>query len=182
MRSDGIRTPADLKLRCIVDPDTACWHWRGARDLNNRPSFWFPPLRAVASIGVACSFWKTGARPAKGAMWHSFCNTTDCANPAHRRAGNRSTQMLSLKMVRSPLVRARQAAGKRKVSKLTDADVAAIYGSSMTLQQIMDRYGVCRSYACQLRKGTKRKSTAAPQSSIFSIGVAMNALKLRVAA
>ncbi len=181
-RQDGIRTPADLKLRCVVDPDTACWHWKAARDVNNRPSFWFPPIKAVASIGVACAWWKTGKRPEKGSAWHAVCNTPDCANPAHRRCGDRSTQMLALKIVRSPLVRARQAQGKRLHSKLTDADVAAIRGSTMTLQQIMDRYGICRSYACQLRRGVKRATLVAPQSSVFAIGAAMNSLNLKVAA
>ena len=168
IRSDGIRTAADLMLRCTVDEQTKCWHWKGARDSSGRPSVWLPAIRAVGSIGVACAVFATGNRPERGTAWHAICATPHCANPAHRTCGTRSSQMLALKMTRTPLQVARVSSGKRAKSKLTQADVHSIRAGSMTLKQIAAQHGISIGYACEVRSGKRRADLAAPASSVFA--------------
>ena len=167
-RNNGIRTAADLMDRCKVDSDTACWHWHGARDAHGRPSMWCPALSSTVSLGVLSALLRTGHRPAKGTAWHCQCTTRDCANPAHRTPGTRSSQMLALRMQRTPAQRAKVAAGKRKGGKLTDADVEAIRNGGLLLREIVARYGISTGYACEVRSGKRRADLAAPGSSVFA--------------
>ena len=164
----GIRAAADLMLRCKVDVDTSCWEWHGARDARGRPSTWCPGLQATVSLGVLAAYLRTGQRPAKGTAWHCLCKTPDCANPAHRTAGTRSSQMLALRMRRTPAQRAKVAAGRRLVGKLTEADVAVIRDGGLLLREIVARYGISTSYACEVRSGKRRADLAAPGSSVFA--------------
>lgn len=168
IRKDGIRTPADLKLRCIVDPLTGCWDWRGARDGNGRPSLWLPAIGSRVSLGVACAVFATGKRPERGTAWHTTCGSSACANPAHRICGTRSSQMLSLKLVRTPLQRAKVSASKRATAKLSEADVQDIRSCDLTLDQIAAKFDICVGYACEVRSGKRRLDLAAPASSVFA--------------
>ena len=174
-RSDGIRTPEDLKLRCRVDEHTDCWHWPGGTDGNGRPSFRFPPLGGITvSAGMAAAFWRTGERPKKGTAWHAMCGSGDCVNPAHRRCGTRKTQMRALRLVKLPLDRAKISAARLKNSPLSAADVAEIREKGLTVQEIVDRWGISRGYASSVRTGRARHTTVAPQSSVFAMGAALH--------
>lgn len=165
----GVRSVDDIKDRCVIDDITGCWAWRAARDSNGAPSLQLPALGRVVSLGVAIGFFLTGAAPAPGVVWHCTCETRQCANPAHRKAGNRSTQMLAAKLTRSPQTRARMMAGKRRGAKLSQADADEIRGSSLKLTEIMARYGITKGYACEIRAGKRRAPLAAPGSSVFSL-------------
>lgn len=167
-RHGGVRTIADLKDRCVVDEITGCWIWRAARDSNGVPSLQYPPLGRVVSLGVAIGHLRTGEPSPPGVVWHRTCETRQCANPDHREAGTRSTQMLAAVIKRSPQTRAKITAGKRRASKLSEADVAEIRGSDMKLAEIMERYSITRGYACELRSGKRRAPLAAPGSSAFA--------------
>ena len=166
--SYGVRTITDLQDRCIVDDITGCWLWRAARDSNGTPSLQYPPLGRVVSLGVAIGHLLTGQPAERGVVWHRNCETRQCANPAHRVAGTRSTQMLSAGIKRGPQARARIIAGKRRAAKLSEADADEIRGSAMTLAEIVQRYGITRSYACEVRSGKRRAPLAAPGSSAFA--------------
>jgi hypothetical protein len=176
-RADGIRTQDDLQLRCVVDPDTLCWHWRGATDSNGRPSFRFPPLGgAIVSAGVAAAYWRTGERPKRGTAWHTICRAGDCVNPQHRRCGTRKSQMLALRLKKSPLSKARISAGRLKKSRITESDIAEIRAKSLTVQEIVDRWGISRGYASNIRTGRARHTKVAPQSSVFTMGAALHSV------
>lgn len=169
IRTDGIRTLADIKLRCTVDEFTGCWHWKGAKTGGvPQPSFWFPPLARRTTIGVAVCFIKTGAEPAPGVRWHCTCETKGCANPDHRVAGNKSTQMLAAKMIRCPVQRARIAAGKRAVSKLSDEAAADIAASIEPLRVVAERHGISIGHAGRVRTGVWRRPLAGRASSVFN--------------
>lgn len=155
MRGPGINTPGDLAARCTVHRN-GCWTWKGAKDANGKPSFWFPPLQARVSLGMAACWWAVGRRPEKGEAWHIRCTTPDCANPEHRVCGNRSSQMLAARLERTLEQRLRQAAGRRKAGKLTDADVAAIKASDEPLEVLSARHGISVGYACSVRSGKAR--------------------------
>lgn len=168
IRSDGIRTAADLMLRCTVDEQTKCWHWKGALDGEGRPSMWLPAISGVGSIGVACALFATGKRPERGTAWHAVCTTPQCANPAHRVCGTRSSQMQALKLARTPLQIARITQAKRAVAKLSQEDVRAIRAGSLTLKQISEQYRIGIGYACEVRSGKRRAELAAPSASVFA--------------
>jgi hypothetical protein len=167
-RHGGVRTIDDLKDRCVVDDITGCWLWRAARDSNGVPSLQYPPLGRVVSLGVAIGHLRTGALSASGVVWHCTCETRQCANPDHRKAGTRSTQMLAAGIKRSPQTRARITAGKRLTAKVSEADATEIRGSDMKLTEIMERYSITKGYACEIRSGKRRAPLAAPGSSAFS--------------
>lgn len=166
MRTDGIRTVEDLMARCWVDPDTGCWHWRFARDSKALPSLRLAPLNRTVSLGVAACYFATGAAPKPGQMWHCTCTTPNCANPEHRRAGDRSSQMRAASLTRTPLQRARISAGKRAASHLTDGQRAEIAGSTEILRVLAERYGVSVSGAQKLR--TARAPDPKAGFSVFS--------------
>ena len=166
----GIRTADDLMGRCKVEVITGCWIWNAARDMHGRPSLWIPALQRVGSLGIMASVLATGEGPKPGAAWHSVCGNRDCANPAHRKEGNRSSQMLAHGMKRDPAQRARIARARRaKAGKLTDADVMVIRTGGMTLDQITARFGICKGYASEVRAGRRPLHVgAAPGSSVFA--------------
>lgn len=163
----GVRTIAGLKDRCVVDEITGCWLWRFARNSKGAPSLQYPPLGRVVSLGVAIGHLRTGKPPKPGVVWHCTCETRQCANPDHRRAGTRSSQMLAAGIKRSPQTRAKIIAGKRRTSKVSDADVSEIRASTMTLAEISQRYNITEGYACEIRSGKRRSPLAAPGSSVF---------------
>jgi hypothetical protein len=163
----GIRTRADLKSRCTVDVDTGCWRWTGARDVNGQPRLWLPALCTVVTLGVAACYIRTGARPEKGQIWHAVCATRECANPAHRAPGTRSSLMLGLGMQRTPLQRAHYSAGRRARDELSEADIEFIRSCGLTLREICARVGISENYARSVRRGLPNQ-VAAPGSSVFN--------------
>lgn len=170
IRTDGLRTVQDLMDRCRVDDETGCWIWSYGRDPNGRPTTWLPEQGRRVSLGVAIGFLKTGLAPEKGVVWHCICTTTNCANPKHRRAGNRSSQMLAAKLTRSPLAKAYIAATKRRTSKLSDESAAAIRASDEILKVLAERYGVSISMCSLIRRQVRRRPLAAAGSSVFNFG------------
>lgn len=166
----GIRSIADIKARCWVDDITGCWHWRMATDANGSPSLWLPALNTSTSMGVAIGFLLTGKRPGKGTAWHCTCETPNCANPAHRKEGTRSTQMLAAALTREPAMRARVALSKRRTSRLSDDDCMAIRRSEEPLRVLAERYGISFSHASLIRRGEVRRELGVRGSSVFNLG------------
>ena len=166
----GIHTIADLRDRCRIDDITGCWHWAGALDGKGCGSLWLPALRRRVSLGLAICVLKTGCHPAEGVVWHTVCGTRDCANPEHRRAGDRSSQMLAAKIKRTPLQRARIAAGRRQGSRLTEQGAQEIRDSDEPLRVLAERHGISVAHACNVRNGRQRCHLAAPGSSVFNLG------------
>lgn len=159
--SRGIRTVSDLRGRCRVDdeasPATACWHWRGARDGNGTPSMWLPALRRRVTLGTAACYLRLGREPLAGEVWHCTCDTKGCANPWHRKAGNRSSQMLAAQLQRDVLTRTKIARGKRAASTLSDAACAEIRASAEPLRVLAEAHGISMSHASLVRRGVLRR-------------------------
>jgi hypothetical protein len=165
LRTDGIRTVADLRDRCRVDDLTGCWRYVGAH-ADGHPSIYLPALRKRTTAGVAICVLLTGSAPAKGVYWHVTCETTGCCNPAHRQAGDRRSQMLAAKIVRDPSERARITAGRRKVAKLTAEQAAAIRTDDRVLREIAAEHGITISSASRIKRGELWRDPAA--SSVFA--------------
>lgn len=170
IRTDGVRSVADLMARCKVDDITGCWIWGAGLDGGGRPSLWLPALKRRVSLGVAICVIRTGEPPAKGVVWHCTCETTNCANPRHREPGNRSSQMLAARMVRDAATRARIAAGKRAGSRWSEAEIAAIRESADTLHVIAKRHGISIEHASNIRRGEVRLTLGCKGASVFNLG------------
>lgn len=164
IRTDGIRTLEDLKGRCIVSDETGCWLWQGATG-EKRARLWFPPLQRTATLGVAIGFLRTGRESKPGVVWYVACDTADCANPEHRRRGDRRAQMLAAKIKRTTVQRMHMARGKQAVGKLArfGGQVAAddIRTSTEPLRVVAERYGISITTAWHIRRGEIWRPVAA---------------------
>lgn len=152
-RSDGIRTIEDIRLRCKIDEDIGCWIWAGANS-NGLPCTWFPPLRKTTSLGVAICYIRTGKPPPRGTCWHSVCGNKACVNPKHRKAGNRSSQMLAAGLKRCALVRAKISRGKRVLTDQQISEIRASHGQP--LKELAVRFGITPNYVSEIRSGYAR--------------------------
>lgn len=170
MPARGIRSVADLEARCDVDDITGCWRMktRSGRTVMN---VWYAPLGDKVSIGTLIAHLTTGAAPAPGVVWHCTCSTFNCANPAHRKKGDRSSQMLNADLRRDPATIAKIKATKRATSRLSEDDVAAIVASNDTLHALAARFDISVSYASKVRNQQCRSTAlAARSSSVFTWG------------
>lgn len=170
MPARGIRSVADLEARCDVDDITGCWRMksRSGRIVMN---VWYGPLGDKVSVGTLIAHLTTGRVPEKGVFWHCTCTTLNCANPAHRKAGDRSSQMLNADLKRAPTTIAKIKATKRAASRLSDEAVAAIVASNETLKTLSARYDISVSYASKVRNQQLRSTAvAARASSVFTWG------------
>lgn len=163
----GVYTVADLLDRCRVDEVTGCWHL-GAVPRSTH-TIRCPQLGRNVGLGVLVCVLRTGKAPAPGVVWHTTCGTRNCANPAHRRAGNRQSQMLAAQVRPSVETVARIARTKRARSALSDEQVAEIRRSTDRCADLAERYGISLTYVSHIRRGRSRRELAVP-ASVFSWG------------
>lgn len=168
----GIRTFLDLKDRCRVNEETGCWEWGLGKSGNGQACAWIPLLQRRGSLGVLICALSTGKGPAPGVVWHCTCTTPDCARPAHREAGTRSTQMLAANLARSPMTVAKITKAKRAKSRLTDAQAAEIRESTEVNRVLAERYGISMSYASMIKRGEVRRRAIVRVSSVFNLAAA----------
>ncbi len=159
MRSDGIYNFNDIKDRCVIEADTGCWLWGGSINGDGIPSIWYPALRRHPGPGVVLYHLTFGEVPPKGVFFHrkASCTNKRCMNPAHRQVGDRSSQMKAAKITRDAVVRMRISVARRRRSKLSDEDVAAIRASNETLVVLGERYGVHFDTVSKIRRGRSRR-------------------------
>jgi hypothetical protein len=166
----GIRTLEDLRQRCRIDEINGCWHFgRALRESTRAPCVRLPALdHEMVSLGVAIGFLTTGKRPAKGTMWHITCGTRLCANPEHRKAGTRATQMQACGYKPTPKTVARIARTKRSKSSLSEEDIAAIRASDAPLSELAERYGKSMAQISRIRLGQLWRPLQG--ASVFTLG------------
>lgn len=93
----GIRTVHDLMLRCRVDKDTGCWHWR-LSCVQGAPKVHFVTPDTGRRVGFrgrrAALYLAAGVdlRPGHVAFAKMKCTSLDCVNPEHCRSGTRIQQ------------------------------------------------------------------------------------------
>lgn len=149
----GIRTMADLLDRCVVDELTGCWRYRGSKSAHGEPKIWSAAIGQSVTVGTLIALFTTGERPEPGVVWRRMCETSCCANPAHRKKSDRHTASRASSAEKSPLHRARISATKRAQSKhCNEAIAAAIRASTETLRVLSERYGMSIESCSDIRR------------------------------
>lgn len=139
--------------------------WAGSRH-HGSARVWIPGFGPQA-MTFAVHYLQTGERPAKGSMLVPQCGHTDCANPEHRRSGNRSALGALLRPKLDPLHRARIGASKRATSELYSAEAHADIRSSQEPSRVLaERWGMHLTHVCRIRRG--EAWVMAPGASAFA--------------
>lgn len=150
-KGSGVRTLDDLRARCVVDADSGCWVYQGARAASGGGNVWIDGT--AASLGAAVCRLVRGRPPQPGEVWHSVCGDKRCCNPRHRRAGTKRTMMLAAGVKRTPDHLARMAARK---TKLTPEQVAWIRSAvDLPLPEVAAATGISVGHACSVRSGRR---------------------------
>jgi hypothetical protein len=162
----GIRTVEDLLDRCVVDEITGCWRYRGATSPAGEPKIWSAAMGQSVTVGTLIALFTTGAPPGPDQVWRRVCETSCCANPAHRKKSDRHTASKASSAVKSPLHRARISATKRAQSTVCNEQIAAeIRTSTEPLRVFKERYGISIELASDIRRGEQWKPIGV---SVFS--------------
>ena len=170
----GIRSLADVKLRCEVDEITGCWKWSRSynysREAHHRTAVaWFPLRERVMSVARIVAILD-GKPLHKGWRAWNTCNTEGCCNPEHIRTGTSKmwgdymARAGRMNTVEALAAKARIGAAKAKVS---DEQIAEILASNETHAEIAKRYGVVKQTISKIRAGHRRMRMA-PGSSVFA--------------
>lgn len=157
-----------IRLRCDCSED-GCWEWSGAKRQGRWPTV---GLRRPDENGVIKAYhfyvrhivyWiKHGMRPPLGEKrtLGTTCGNALCVSPEHIKILSRKHVN---KGVPKPALHGQKvAAARRKQSKLSDEDVAAIRESDISAQEASILYGVTDKYIYQIRRGEWRKDYSSP--------------------
>lgn len=153
----GIRTVDDVRLRCYVDPETDCWHWRLHFARGRTQCVWLGADGQVRKGAAARAAWElAGRRLAPG--WivsrdRRVCESEDCCNPAHHRAGPRAKVIPALTEEQRLTHRIATTRASRQRASLSMDAARRIRQSGETLAAEAAKWGVSPSTVSQVRRG-----------------------------
>lgn len=174
----GIRSLEDLQLRCYVNPDTGCWHWRNAFRVTTGgkrvPATYLPALKGTVSAMRAAVLLSRGFDSLKPehCVW-ADCLRRDCCNPSHMRIGSRGQMAAHMIKHGAGRTKASYIAGSIKIargrSRFTLKQIEEMRASGMKAKELADRYGMSISHACRILNGEQWKvAPVMPGNSVFS--------------
>jgi hypothetical protein len=166
IRQDGIRTLADIQLRCRPNHTTGCLMWAGAAK-GQAARVWVPEI-GICSMVMALQWVQFGTKPTADRMLVPMCGNAACANVKHRQWGTRSQMAHIIKPRATVQARAKLSAIRRAKSRLNEALVAEIRASNETCAELGRRYGVDSGHIGQIRMGKEWASTTTVASSVFA--------------
>lgn len=139
---------AITRFEAKVQRDPAgCWLWQSAMGTNGYPQFWLAG-RSRWAHQVAYELF-VGPIPVGMCVCHR-CDVPRCVNPAHLFLGTQADNTAD------KMQKGRQARGAQHgMTKLSDADKAAIAASGEPTARLAARYGVDRTRIQQLRRGAR---------------------------
>lgn len=171
----GIRTLEHLKDRCYVDPDTACWHWKGALS-DGYPHVWMtcPETGKQGSrSGTRAALLLSGRPIPKGHIAYRRCDHLDCVNPAHISTGTKKewgkwVQKTGKQKGNLQRTAANTANARRTRAKLSVEIVREIRSSNESGVALAARLGVCSQTISRVRTGRAWVDQVATNASVFS--------------
>lgn len=172
-RLSAVHDADTLRMRCVCDAATGCWHFRKADGKpyrrGERMRLWIfggtfsTPLRAMWAF--------TSGKPVPASRTvYRRCDSFDCINPDHLRCSTK-TQAVRYSVARNGVSEASVAGLRAAAARRTKITPEL---RTWALESTQSRLNAIRKQAHQ------RLPTAA--SSVFAMGDAMNAHHLRSAA
>jgi hypothetical protein len=175
----GIRDLDDLRLRCVVDDDTGCWHWRLSKcDGVPKVHVTHPALPRPGHImrGRRAALLLARGRdlPAGHVAYARLCCTSaDCVNPDHCQSGDRHahgrylTKSGKVKGLLSKR-KASRAMWDKRGRKVTPEVAAHILASKATLQALAKELGISQFAVWTVRKKGAVHTPHLAQASVFT--------------
>lgn len=165
---DGVRTLADLKMRCHIDEESGCWRWKG-HCCRGTPFTHFPlDGKAMKASGRRAALILSGQRPEPGqvAFPRDACMYHDCVRPQCARWGTVSDRMQYVARqgrFGDPERLARLARYNESRRKVSTEDRLEIVLSPETGVEIAKRMNISQRRVSQIRS-TNRTT---PAASVF---------------
>lgn len=186
----GVRTLQDLLLRCIVDDETGCWHWRqavstwrgGSVPMVHVPAGIVQGIDEQATIPAARAAWLLSGRRLRPGhiVWRHVCGSGTCINPAHCRSGTRS---VALKAVAAtgrnrgrPERAAQNALARLRMAKPAEIvlQAEAMFAAGKLQKDVRAELGLSQRTAAAIRQGLHPNSSGRQHlvrgASVFSLG------------
>lgn len=163
----GIATLEDLRLRCVVDEDTGCWHCRmGLKAGVPRVTVRLIEGGYIKMLARRAGLYLRDKKPLpKGHIaWGKLtCHSKDCANPAHSKSGTKAQWGADLaksgKVKSLPTKIAAARATGRLRRKLTDEQISAVRQCELPAARAADMFGVSEFMVRSIRSTTRFQPT-----------------------
>lgn len=156
-----------IRLRCRDCGD--CWQWLGAKVHQRHPVI---TIQGVQHYVRRLVWQLKHGKPVPPKMRiTASCDNTDCVNPEHvvARSGRQIAKRTAADGAFSThAFRAKVALGKRRNSKLSDADVQRVRASTGDVAPLADELGISKAYAYMLRSGRFRVDYSNPFAQLFT--------------
>lgn len=175
---DAVRDVESLMGRCYIDPDTACWHFRGA---NGQKFRYVPgqPLQVFVhqlqrKTTLKRAAWMLSGKPEvpKTHRLVMSCLCWDCANPAHVRQVTAQTHTRILAAAgafKTPakVAAARRNARSRSRTVLTPELAQWARESPQTQADIGHALGIRQNRVSDIVRGKTWRDQSAPPASVW---------------
>ena len=167
----GIRTLADLKLRCHCEAG-GCWEWRFSCSQGRgkpEPRVWMADWRRCTTLSRAV--WHLSGKPPVQRVWRT-CRNTLCGNPAHLMGGTQAewgAWMTASGHLRGcPIRSARNKAKSQHRRVLTDEQIAMVRDSDEMGTVLARKLGVSPHAISRARRQVYTRLLKG--ASVFSLG------------
>jgi hypothetical protein len=174
----GIRNLDDLRLRCVVDEDTGCWHWRlslcdGVPKVHVTHPALPRPGHIMRGRRAALLLARGRDLPAGHVAYARLtCQSADCVNPSHCQSGDRHahgrylTKSGKVKGLLSKR-KASRAMWDKRGRKVTPEVRAHILASDATTYALAKELNLSQFAVWSVRKGAVHTPHLA-QASVFT--------------
>lgn len=152
----GIRTLEDVRLRCYVDPRSDCWHWRLHFSRGRSCCMWVIDGIEYKGTAARAAWVLSGFKLEPGwvvSRRRSICESEDCCNPAHHRAGPKGKVLPKLTPEQRVAHRIGVTRESRRRSKLSMEVALQIRQSDAKVLDEAAKWGVAPSTISQIRRG-----------------------------
>lgn len=171
MSGRGVLTVQDLRSRSLVDINTGCWHWLGAKATDGTPRIWTFDHERNEKRGMsgAKAVWNIahGEAPRAGWLVYRRCLNTACVCPVHMAQARDKAEIglhihRAKKRVGTNLEQRRAAAAKgvaaQNMTVTPDHIVLEIRSApaSVTTRELAARLGKRESCVGAIRTGKRR--------------------------
>lgn len=161
-----------IKTNSTVDPATGCWSWAGHRQTSGYGQFRYRNKNLLAHRASYLIFNDIDhdeifdLNPIHGMLVCHKCDNPQCVNPGHLFTGTHQDNTLDC-ADKGRMYMQKEGADfaftrKRRIQKLSDSDVLAIYGSKEELKVLSKKYCVSMAQISYIRRG-KRKQLVTQQ-------------------